>query len=383
MATDISDKSWDDLYEADYGTILRELASEIDTLDGNASREEICVGLMQYHDREDEVPEEYAEYLENDDDTATDSQADTESDDGDDTEAAETGDSDDVRKGETHMVEDGEPDAEGDGDEETDDEEEDGEFQTANEYEPSHDEQFIIEASVLQEWLDHIRALVDEAKLHLTRDGWEVRAVDPSNVAMVETSLDERAFESYDVPEEGVIGINVVRVADIVGGAQADDLVNVGYDATTRNLVFTYGGHEFTKTLIDPDAIRSEPDLPDLDLPVDLTIEASAVKTGVGYADSLADHVAVATTGGVFSIRAEGDTDSYEGEFEDVDVHLYPGETKRSLFSTDFLTDVLKPIDGERDLRIRHGQEFPIWLDAAVGDDGHVHYMIAPRIQSG
>lgn len=359
MATDLSDKSWDDLYSTDYD-ILRELASEIDALDGNASREEICVGLFKYHDRVDEIPDEYVESVPQ---TQYSEETDTDDENSDDTES------------------EGDDDTEGD--ESADD------FTTAANHEPERDSAWIIDGGRIQAWVSHINCLVDECKVHIEHDGIRTRAVDPANVGMVEVTLDERAFESFDVNGEGVIGVNTVRLADVVGNAKTDELVAIDYDATTRNLVIQIGGHEWTIGLIEPDSIRAEPDLPDLDLPVEVDMEAGVFKDGVLHADSVSDHTRIASyPEGVFSVFAEGDTDSYEGRFDDgdgVEFVYRPGEETYSLFSNDYLKDMTKPLDSDQTITIIHGHEFPMTLKSHVDDEpdvGSVEYMLAPRIQS-
>lgn len=346
---DISDKSWNDLMEADYD-LLRDVAKVTEGVRGDGSREEIAAGLLAADGREDEVPEEHRELLDGDGDDESQDQ---------------------------------------DGDEETD---EDEGFTRASEYEPDRDETFIIEAGPLQTWVEHIHALVDEAKIHLTRDAIRTRAVDPANVGMVKAELYAGAFESFDVPQEGVIGVNMIRFSDVLNGANADDLVHITYESTTRNLVVEYGGHEFTLALIDPESIRKEPDLPDLDLAVDLTLEAASFKDAVGYADELADHVSLTTDPAeeAFTIYAEGDTDSYQGTFEDGDeahIDAYPDDEAASLVSLEYLTDCVQDFERDQEIRLHHDQEFPIKFGASIEADDHeigdVLYMIAPRIQSG
>ncbi|MCD6138274.1 MAG: DNA polymerase sliding clamp, partial [Deltaproteobacteria bacterium] len=45
---------------------------------------------------------------------------------------------------------------------------------------------FRIDASILRECVDAILAVVDEARLKISEEGWKVRAVDPANVALVD-----------------------------------------------------------------------------------------------------------------------------------------------------------------------------------------------------
>src|SRR6056297_2831657 len=172
----------------------------------------------------------------------------------------------------------------------------------------------IVRAERLQSTLDSVGVLVDECKIHLDEGGIEIRAVDPANVGMVDLSLDAEAFESYEA-DGGLIGVNLVRLQDIAGMADSGQLVELELDEETRKLHISIDGLEYTLALIDPDSIRQEPDLPDLDLSSHIVIEGRDINRAVTAADMVSDHIAlgVDATDELFYVDAEGDTD---------DVHL-------------------------------------------------------------
>jgi len=125
----------------------------------------------------------------------------------------------------------------------------------------------IIQADVLQQYVDTLSSLVDECKIHFGDAGLSARAVDPANVAMVDAELSKHAFESYDSPGEVRIGVALDKLDEKLGSANSDDLVEFGLDMETRHLRLRYRTVEHKMALIDPDAIRKEPDMPDLELP--------------------------------------------------------------------------------------------------------------------
>ncbi|MHB9287288.1 DNA polymerase sliding clamp [Halobacteriales archaeon Cl-PHB] len=242
----------------------------------------------------------------------------------------------------------------------------------------------IVSASTLQATLDSVGVLVDECKIHLNEDGLEIKAVDPANVGMVDMRLDETAFESYET-DGGVIGVNLVRLMDIAGMASGDQLVHLQLDEETRKLHISIDGLEYTLALIDPESIREEPDLPDLDLPATIVIEGRDIDRAVTAADMVSDHIELGVDDAeeVFYVSAEGDTDDVHLELGTDDlISLVAGEAA-SLFSLDYLKDMNKAIPSDAEVTIELGEEFPVKMhfDVAEGD-GVVTYMLAPRIQS-
>jgi proliferating cell nuclear antigen len=242
----------------------------------------------------------------------------------------------------------------------------------------------IVSAETLGTALDSVSVLVDECKIHLEEDGISIRAVDPANVGMVDLSLDAAAFESYEA-DGGLIGVNLSRLEDIVGMADSGQLVELELDEETRKLHIQIDGLEYTLALIDPDSIRQEPDIPDLDLPAEVVIEGSDIDRAVTAADMVSDHIALGVEEGddAFYVQAEGDTDDVHLELDREDlIDLQAGEA-RSLFSLDYLKDMNKAIPKDGEVTAELGEEFPVKMhfDIAEGQ-GSVTFMLAPRIQS-
>jgi proliferating cell nuclear antigen len=242
----------------------------------------------------------------------------------------------------------------------------------------------IVSAETLRDALDSVSVLVDECKIRLNEDGLAIRAVDPANVGMVDLELDASAFESYET-DGGVIGVNLARLEEFAGMADSGQLVQLELDEETRKLHIKIEGLEGTLALIDPDSIRQEPDLPDLDLPAEVVIEGKDIGRAVKAADMVSDHIALGVDASeeIFYVDAEGDTDDVHLELTTDDlIALTPGDA-RSLFSLDYLKDMNKAIPKDAEVTMELGEEFPVKMhfDLAEGN-GSVTYMLAPRIQS-
>ncbi|MFC5368356.1 DNA polymerase sliding clamp [Salinirubrum litoreum] len=242
----------------------------------------------------------------------------------------------------------------------------------------------IVSAATLRDALDSVSVLVEECKIRLNEDGLAIQAVDPANVGMVDLSLDSEAFESYEA-DGGVIGVNLSRLEDIAGMGNAGDLVHLELDEETRKLHIRIDGLSYTLALIDPDSIRQEPDIPDLDLPAEIVLEGTHLDRGIKAANMVSDHIAlrVDESEETFHIEAEGDTDDVDLELtraDLIDLEVGPAE---SLFSLDYLKDMNKAIPSDAEVTMELGEEFPVKLHFEFAEGlGQVTYMLAPRIQS-
>jgi proliferating cell nuclear antigen len=242
----------------------------------------------------------------------------------------------------------------------------------------------IVDAETLRTALDSVGVLVDECKIHLNEDGLAIRAVDPANVGMVDLELDASAFESYEA-DGGLIGVNLTRLEDIAKMADAGQLVQLELDEQTRKLHIQLDGLEYTLALIDPDSIRKEPDLPDLDLPARIVLEGADIDRAVKAADMVSDHIALGVNADAefFYVDAEGDTDDVHFELaRDELIDLQSGAA-HSLFSLDYLKDMNRAIPKNGEVSVDLGEEFPVRISFEIAEGmGSVTYMLAPRIQS-
>ncbi|WP_396610986.1 DNA polymerase sliding clamp [Haloferax sp. S1W] len=242
----------------------------------------------------------------------------------------------------------------------------------------------IVSAATLRDALDSVSVLVDECKIRLNEEGLAIRAVDPANVGMVDLSLDAAAFESYEA-DGGVIGVNLSRLEEVAGMAGSGDLVHLTLDEETRKLNIRIDGLSYTLALIDPDSIRQEPDIPDLDLPANIVLEGAHLDRGIKAADMVSDHIRLRVDGTeeTFHIEAEGDTDDVDLSLPPADLIAIEAGAADSLFSLDYLKDMNKAIPSDAEVTVELGEEFPVKLHYQIAEGmGDITYMLAPRIQS-
>ena len=244
--------------------------------------------------------------------------------------------------------------------------------------------QAIVSADTLGAALDSVSVLVDECKINLTEEGLAIRAVDPANVGMVDLHLGVDAFESYET-DDGQIGVNLSRLEEFVGMATSGQLVRLELGEETRKLQIQIEGLEGTLALIDPESIRKEPEIPELELPATIVVEGTDIDRAVKAADMVSDHIALGVDPDAesFYVEAEGDTDDVHLTLDREElIDLVEGDA-RSLFSLDYLKDMNKAINKDAEVKLELGQEFPVKLHFDIAEaQGQVTYMLAPRIQS-
>jgi proliferating cell nuclear antigen len=246
-------------------------------------------------------------------------------------------------------------------------------------------------ADVIKPIFAYAKELVKEVRIYFDSDGLHYKAVDPANVAMVRMDVPKEAFETYNV-DETVIAVHTKEVMQALraGRKRHADSITFGHEnmrlSTTVNR--DYDGTEMdlqtNMATIDPDAVRQDPEIPDLDFDATATINCSLFNDAVEAVDDVSDYVRLANNGGDLLIVGDSDVSDARAQVKNV----VTGDGADSLFSLDYIKHTMLPAFktvGIDEFTIEFDEEFPIratW-ETELGEatvDGE--YFQAPRIQS-
>lgn len=227
-----------------------------------------------------------------------------------------------------------------------------------------------------------VHALVDECKLHVDEDGITVTAVDPANVGMVDLDLPAEVFETYEA-DAHTIGVPLERFLDTVSlFTDNESPARIMLEEETRQLRLESGGLDCTLSLLDPDSIRKEPEIPDLQLTASVTVPGETFSRAVSACNMVADHLVLgADEGGDFYVNAEGDTDDVHVTMDEDEIIEIDTGDANSLFSIEYLRDMERAIPSEMPVTVEIGPEFPVIITYGVVDEqARIQYVLAPRI---
>lgn len=238
----------------------------------------------------------------------------------------------------------------------------------------------VILAEALRDTLDAVTPLSDEVKWQISPTGIKLKTVDPANVAMVFVELPDVAFEYYKA-DPCELGIDLVRLGDVLSMADKGENVTIELDEGTHKLEVGVGSLSYTVGLIDPTAIRKEPRIPEIDLPTSATLSGSQLRKAIRAAEKVSDHVILGVDDTTFFMEAKGDIDSLKLQIPATEmIALTPGES-RSLFSLDYLVDMVKAAGKADEVVLEMGLDYPIKMKFRINKNVSIIYLMAPRIE--
>lgn len=284
-----------------------------------------------------------------------------------------------------------------------------------------------IKKRYLHSFLYGICTVVDECKLNIQPDGIYVKEVDPANVCMVDAKLPEQIFEQgfYQIKEPIVVGIDLLKYLNIFTDDNFDDdifelnlLEPVGEDIPKLSTMVCKNVLEnvrckvrYEHTTLKIESIRRSPKIPNIDLPLEITIPLELFKHGINavdHVDSNSNHMYIGVnfnTGPMLFMKNDDDSDiagikiavnHLPGfKYNNFDKNNYDNFEKntclvgykeiKSLFSMDYLKDIFKGLSkyGYNDnITLHLGTDCPVIISTNFGDAGpDLKFMLAPRIE--
>jgi proliferating cell nuclear antigen len=230
--------------------------------------------------------------------------------------------------------------------------------------------------------VDILTVLVEEAKFNFNEEILEVRAVDPSHVAMIHMEVDASAFEAWE-SEECSIGFELTKLRDLISLAGAEDLIEMQYEESDGLLNIQVGEIKRTIRPLDRAALL-EPRVPDVPLTSRVTLSGVKFSRALRAAKQVGDLVTLSLNPQSFSVHVSGDTDSVNvtydaGEMEEL---VCDGPVK-SQYSLQYLQPMAKRIEGIVDsVAVNFAENHPLKLEFEfVNGAGRCVYFLAPRIE--
>lgn len=239
-----------------------------------------------------------------------------------------------------------------------------------------------LKAETLREVVTVVSTLVDEIKVKVKKDSIVLKAVDPAHVAMVDLKLKSSAFDTFKVTE-GELGVDIERLKEALKLAKAGETVDLKHDEDRNRLIIKIGKITRTMSLVDT-AGMTDPKGPNLNLPATIEVKTEDLLQGIRASEAVSDHIQLRARPDSFELKSEGDTDTATLEMAKGDLaSIETKEDVASLFSLDYFANMIKSASGSETVQLKLGKNYPVIIDFSFAQgDGHVSYLLAPRIEN-
>ncbi len=244
------------------------------------------------------------------------------------------------------------------------------------------------DAKVWKNLISAIATLVDEASFNINEEGIQLRAMDPSHVAMVDFEWPKTSFEEYICNEPTKLSVNVSEMLKLlrrIGGEESIELVLEPSNPKLMMVLKSKYTRTFGMSTLEPST--EDVPTPKISFSILTRLTTSLLKNALEDAAAVSDHIIFDASSDRLTMRATGDVGNVVVEVEkgtDELLNLEAKENARSTFSLSYLSEMVKAASNLSDVvMLEFSTDMPIRLNFELPSKGKLQYYLAPRIESG
>ena len=240
------------------------------------------------------------------------------------------------------------------------------------------------DAKIMKNITDAIVNLIDEGPLEIKKEGLFLRAIDPSQIAMVTMEMPKETFTEYVIENEGaVIGINFANFSKILGRANTGEKLILSSEDNTLTIEFV--GANKKRTFKVP--LLDTKDLVTKELNIDpeaiVKINAKHIKESLKDAALISSYLALDVNNDQFKIDVTGDSSKLvvenQKDLEGINsIEMKNVDKARASFSLQYLESIMKACPDNNEVILSIKTEMPINIEYEI-DTAKLKYFLAPR----
>mgnify|MGYP001560345171 CR=1 FL=1 len=241
----------------------------------------------------------------------------------------------------------------------------------------------LAEPKYLKESISIISDLVNEARFKVNKEGIELVAMDPANVAMVIFKLLSSTFIEYDVKKDVEIAINLSNLKQVLRRAKPNDMLTLELDPDNKLKIQLKGDNVRTFNLPIIELDEKEQKIPDLSFPVSIKIPSVVLNEAIEDVDVVAESVAFIAEPKKFTIYAEGDLSQAKIEMkESENVKIKADEKAKAKYSVEYLKKMISGSKIADEVSIQFNNDYPLKLEYKTVDKVMLSFILAPRVEN-
>ncbi|MGB9707812.1 MAG: proliferating cell nuclear antigen (pcna) [Candidatus Pacearchaeota archaeon] len=235
---------------------------------------------------------------------------------------------------------------------------------------------------LLADSISLLSELVLEVKAKISKQGMEITAIDPANVALVSLKIPSQAFSQIEVEkDEEEIGINLEDFKQVLRRvASGSNLIIERQDNMLKLKVQEKSKRGFNLALISLDA--EEKKIPALSFASKIEMDSEAFAEAINDAAIVADSTAFIASSNSFAIEAKGTLNSAKTEFSNEEVLIASEQETKAKYSLDYLVKFAKASKLADKVKINFATDYPARLDFKSKENPiEISFILAPRVE--
>jgi proliferating cell nuclear antigen len=224
--------------------------------------------------------------------------------------------------------------------------------------------------------IDAISSFISEGNFRFSEKGISLRAVDPSQIVLVDCFIEKNAFSAYDL-EPTYVGVDVVELSRMLARSLNNDklILNVDESEIQLSLEGEFS-RKFHLPLIDVSDSEKELKLPNQTFDAHVEINARLFKESLKDAGIFGSTVTLKVNNGKFEIEAKGSQGMLKIISKQSSFISVKGTTNvTSKYSLNFLSNVVKEADNDSSVLLEFKSDAPMRVTYLIGKTKMQYYL--------
>ena len=238
----------------------------------------------------------------------------------------------------------------------------------------------ISDANSWKRSVDAIAALIDEGTFEFAESGMALKAMDPSQIAMVDFEMPKKAFKTYEVGQKQSIGIDFSELSRVMRRAHPEDTITM--ELKGNKLEIHYDGKTKRKFLLPLIDATAHPNKPKIEFDVKVKVPANDLKEVLADVELVSNYVVFEANEKAVEISSESESGKAEVSLpKDAVLELKATKAARAMFPLEYLKNMTRNTDVSTVIEVNLKKDNPMKMEYAIGE-GKVTYFLAPRIEN-
>ena len=240
----------------------------------------------------------------------------------------------------------------------------------------------LAETKHLKDAIGIISELVTEGKFTINKDGMELIAMDPANVAMVVFKLFSSSFIDYSIDKEMELGINLTSLKEIFRRVMSSDTMTLETDGTKLKIILT-GKSKRTFSLPIIDIEENDQKVPDLSFKASLKIDANLLSNIIDDVEIVSESVTFLADKDKLIIEGSGDLKDAKVELTGDEIISSSVEEKsKAKYSVEYLKKMVAGNKLTNEVSMSFSNNYPLKIEFKEVDKVLLSFILAPRVEN-
>ncbi len=233
---------------------------------------------------------------------------------------------------------------------------------------------------ILADSISLLSELVLEVKAKINKEGFEITAIDPANVALVSLKIPAKAFSQFEIDKEEELGLNLEDLKQVLRRATPNSpLIIEKKDNMLKLRIREKSKRAFSLALINVDT--EEKKVPNLNFSSKIEMDSKSFAESINDASIVADSCSFNASENLFLIEAKGTLNSAKTEFSSDEIKIQTKGNTRAKYSLDYLIKFAKASKLADNVIINFSNDYPARFDFINKDGIGLSFVLAPRVE--